>query len=230
MHYNFLFNGCSFTAGAELEGPNKDLEHRITHRFSHLVAEHYNKTYDNISQSGVSNDWIIESTVGWFEEGNTCDVAVIQFTDKSRTIWYDQNNKTRHNFGIRKSKTYLHYNLNSLYYKLFYSEILGTQNYYKNLFFMSQYLKNKSIKKIIFLTINRNLPEDIFGWARYYKEPKIKSVSDLIGISGNKNLSIIDNENYCRFYGHNTITGGHPSEIGHQKIAQYIIDTIGTFQ
>jgi hypothetical protein len=49
MHYNLLFNGCSFTYGWELGGINNDEEHQRTHRFSHLVAEHYGKTYNNIS-------------------------------------------------------------------------------------------------------------------------------------------------------------------------------------
>ena len=48
MHYNFLFNGCSITYGGELQGPDNDLEHQRTHRFSHLVGDHYNKTYTNI--------------------------------------------------------------------------------------------------------------------------------------------------------------------------------------
>ena len=80
MHYNFLFSGCSWTFGSELEGISDDQEHRRKHRYSHLIAKKYNKTYDNIAEGGSSNDRIIRKTIEWFEQGNTCDIAIIQFT------------------------------------------------------------------------------------------------------------------------------------------------------
>ena len=51
---------------------------------------------------------------------------------------------------------------------------------------------------------------------------------EILGTNYNTDNNFIENKNYCEFRGHGT--GCHPSEIGHQRIAEYIIDTIGTLQ
>lgn len=223
MHYNLLFNGCSFTFGSELQLIG-GMDYLKSHRFSRLVAEHFKVTYDNIAISGSSNDLIVENTIKWFEEGNTCDIAVIQFSTKSRTIWYDENKKP-HNILIKKD-TRQSSNmrvLSKFYYKLFYSDELGNQNACKNLFLLENYFEQNDIKYILLelpgINIDFNCP-----WGKLCKNIKIKNILDLIGTQGNDGKTKDFNPHFClpTKYG----TGSHPSELGHEKIAQYIIDEI----
>jgi len=250
MHYNLLFNGCSFTYGSELEGINNDREHQRTHRFSHLVAEHYGKTYDNISISAKSNDWIVEQTINWFEEGNTCDLAVIQFTENIRTIIYGDGDKKdtqpkvydilRPVLSTDKSvwahcflegKCIEHRIKSNIYYKNIYTEYMGQQKYYKNLFFLNNYFKTKNIPAI-FLKMEKNISVD-FGWKLHCENIKVKDMKgDIIPFWREDKEKIY----YCKDYSYKYkekknpylvfLNGVHPNEFGHQKIADYIIDNI----
>lgn len=102
MHYNLLFNGCSFTEGAELQGITNNYEYRNTHRFSHVVSDLTGLTYANISKHGSSNKRILRTTVGWFEKGNTCDHATIQWTNRSRLeIFADKDYYNINSFKAR---------------------------------------------------------------------------------------------------------------------------------
>lgn len=224
MHYNLLFNGCSFTYGAELEGVSNDIEHQRTHRFSHLVAEHFGMTYDNISNSGKSNDWITEKTIEWFESGNTCDIAIIQLTIKSRVMWYD--GEKEYHLGIMKDdnkKSNLAWNL---YYKTFYSDILGNINVCKNLYILEQCFEKHHIKPF-FLEIVRRVDGSIEfnnSWGKLCKTKQLINVHDIIGYREK------EKENYCIDYKdrkkYRWLTGAHPNELGHQKIANHIINLI----
>jgi len=236
MHYNILFNGCSWTYGSELEGLNKDKEHQRTHRFSHLVAENLGMTYDNISYGGISNDWIVEKTIEWFNAGNTCDIAIIQFTSASRTIFYDDgdNNKEYSFFTAFLSpdgvKVYPeHISLKCrLYYKTFYSNMLGEQNLYKNIFLLENYFTSNNIK-FVFITMDRNHNHNSkSNWKNFCNTEDIKNIRDIIGVKNNHGLDYLRNENYCKDLTKRNIflAGAHPSEIGHQKIADYIITEI----
>jgi len=254
MHYNLLFNGCSFTYGCELGGINNDEEHQRTHRFSHLVAEHYGKTYNNISSNGKSNDWIVEKTINWFEEGNTCDLAIIQFTEKKRTIIYgdkDKKDTPPREYDVSKpilltDKSILGQYLTSkgyditriksnIYYKNIYTEYMGQQNYYKNLFFLNNYFKTKNIPTI-FLKLRTEVTNN-FGWKLLCEDIKVKDikVKDITGDILPLFYEDIEKKYYCKDYSYlykkktdnprfAFLTGTHPNEFGHQKIANYIID------
>jgi len=247
MHYNLLFNGCSFTYGWELGGINNDEEHQRTHRFSHLVADHYGKTYDNISRNGKSNDWIVEKTINWFENGNTCDLAVIQFTDNKRTIIYDDKDKKdtppreydvykpillTDKSVLRQYKSLLKVHIGSnLYFKNIYTEYMGQQNYYKNLFFLNNYFKTKNIPTL-FLKMIKDTSVD-FGWKLHCENIKVKDIAgDITPVLREDKEKIY----YCKDYSYKYkekekkdwhlkfLIGSHPNEFGHQKIADYIID------
>jgi len=235
MHYNLLFNGCSWTYGAELEGPEKNYEYQKNHRFSNLVSNHFRMSYENISNCGVSNDGIVESTIDWFEKGNTCDIAIIQFTLNLRTIWYnkDDNNKEHHLNHFFKHKSHRISFIRNLYYKTFYSNLLGHQNYYKNLFFLEKYLTEKNIKYIFTkLSVSDQYEYDEnndYGWKKYCSKIKVKLLKELIGKQSNFQKHTVVNENYCKDFfnkDYPVLNGTHPSEIGHQKIANYLIEEI----
>ena len=235
MHYNFLFNGCSWTYGSELEGLNKDKEHQRTHRFSHLVAENLGMTYDNISKGGVSNDWIVEKTIEWFNTGNTCDIAIIQFTSVNRTIFYDEDEDNKNYsftpiLSTNGRKIYPeHISLKcSLYYKTFYSDLLGEQNFYKNVFLLSNYFTSNNIKFIFLSMDHRHYNDSKSNWKNFCKFKYIKNIRDIIGVKNNHGFDYLYNENYCKDLTKRNafLAGSHPSEIGHQKIADYIITEI----
>ena len=90
MKVDLFFCGDSNTYGEELQGIENDHQKRIDLRYSSLVSKKLGKTHENISQSGACNDWIVKTVVEWFESGNTCETAIIQFSNAHRWGWYDE--------------------------------------------------------------------------------------------------------------------------------------------
>lgn len=193
MHKDLFFCGDSVTFGMELEP-----EHR-EYRFSHLVATDKNLSYHNNSKSGACNDWIVKHAVQFFRDGNTCDTAIIQFSAPERWAFFDTpdnkwrnvgNSKTKNNF-----KSQAMTDAHTVYYKHIYTPELAKENYWKNVFFLNEYLKDKC--KTIYLTLTPPVP--VNDWA---PDVEIGSVKHIVGDS--------------------RLTG-HPSKEGHRKIANYII-------
>lgn len=225
MHVNLLFNGCSYTEGSELEGIQRDYEYRRLNRFSHIVSERLNKTYDNISLPGVSNDSIVRTTIDWFEQGNTCDIAIIQFTIYNRVEWYDNNGNPVKFAPQRKDLKLCN---NRMYYKFIDNEAVGVNNYYKNLFLLETYFELKGIKHYFLTLENRDLNDIPSSWKDHCKNQNIVKIADLIDSFWK------DKTYYCEdlFSKYNKdrkflyYIGAHPNELGHQKIAEHIIDNI----
>jgi hypothetical protein len=224
IHSNLLFSGCSVTWGGELEGINTDVEYRETHRFSHLISNQLGMSYDNISRPGISNDCIAERTIEWCNN-NTCDIVIIQLTQMSRTLRYNENHEYQpvcpHTI-YKNSEARL---ATSLYYKTFYNDFLGYQNYYKNIFLLKNYFLHKNIK-YIFTSIN-NINNVTFpnGWKELCGDVKVLNFIDFLG--ENNFFNNFYNKNYCINYSithkNKLLNGTHPSELGHQKIAEEII-------
>jgi hypothetical protein len=240
MHYNLFFNGCSFTEGGELEGPNRDLEYQRTYRFSHLVSENLGVNYINLASPGKSSDWIVENTVKWFEQGNTCDLAIIQFTAQKRTILYGKDRKEYHIFNpVLKSQKEIYptfsqdfIKIANNYYKDIYTDYFGCQNLYKNLFFIHSYFKNKNIPAIFMKLFSNEITYNS-GWKFRCKNIEITPiVENIIPIlpchDKNKKYYCKD---YTSLYSKNNLhakvlTGTHPNEYGHQLISDYVISKI----
>jgi hypothetical protein len=249
MHYNFLFNGCSWTFGAELEGITDNQEHRRTHRFSHLIAENYNKTYDNISKSGKSNDSIVRTTIEWFEQGNTCDIAIIQFSTISRIEYISEVERHLVNFTSQSislrwktDSSKIDYKItekaHNSFYKDFYNVNLGLYNFYKNLFVLEQYFEKKNIPHIflrltddkhLIMNNNQNLFNDTkFYWKSLCKHDYFDLYSlkgEILEMHNRKEYLKYTTENYTK-EGFKYLTGTHPNELGHQKIAKFIINKL----
>ena len=236
MHYNLLFNGCSFTEGAELEGINRDYEYRRTHRFSHVVGELTGLTYANIAVAGSSNDRILRTTVEWFEEGNTCDHVIIQWTNRSRIEYLSEIN-------IKSDTKKL-----PRYYDIFYTarrfyspEGVSILNSYTNIqnnsndqnnedrciYWMEKLLKDKC--SFDYLKLRKETPfvsPDYLNIGTYHKyhtkSPITYIIDDIL-----KNSRIF----YCDpVPGYPQLKGGHPNRLGHRKIADYIINNFEYFQ
>ena len=196
MNVDLLFVGDSVTYGMELEPEHEK------YRFSHLVAQEKNLTYSNRSLSGACNDWIVKTAVNFFREGNTCETAIIQFSAEDRWSFYDPKKKDFLNIGGKKTTDNFftpHMRpAHSAYYKYIYTHELAIENYWKNVFFLDQYLKDKC--KTIYLTLG--YPVEKNSWA---PDVEIGSVKLLCGKSR---------------------LVGHPSPRGHQRIADYIISRL----
>lgn len=253
MHYNLLFNGCSFTQGSELQGINDDLEYRNRHRYSHIVSERLRKTYDNISVSGSSNDRITRETLDWFNAGNTCDLAIIQWTTIARHEYISKFCKHPVNFcpqfvvtkweGTKKiNKDHEETKLaHQHFYKYYYNPILGIYNFYKNLYILEQFFEKNNINYFMIklspylfegnqipkLLLNHDLNDMTnFYWKTLCKHDffNIPSIKDTMFNRRNK-------ENFTpdyRHLGYQSLSGTHPSELGHQRIADFILSKIDT--
>lgn len=242
MHYNLLFNGCSFTQGCELEGKTKDFNYRDKHRYSHVIHKRTGKTYENIAISGVSNNRITRTTIEWFESGNTCDLAIIQFTMPQRIEFvsgltgelslFAQFNFISHqpndfytidipiDFDNLK-KSYLEY------YRHVYNLNMGINNFYKDLFLLEQYFEKNNIP-YYFLKIcdvhhiqkSIDVPWTVLCKNRYLDIPAINGdilMRQYIGKDYTPDYSKDDPK-------YKWLNGIHPSELGHQKIAEHIIN------
>ena len=203
MHKDLLFVGDSVTYGMELEP-----EHR-EYRFSHLVATDKSLSYHNDSKSGACNDWIVKHAVKFFRDGNTCDTAIIQFSAPERWAFFDAQMNTWLNIGNAKTtnnfKSQAMADAHTVHYKYIYTPELAKENYWKNVFFLNEYLKDKC--KTIYLTLTHPVPRTVSGNEKYDSltwapDVEIGSVKNIVGES-----RLI----------------GHPSKEGHRKIADYII-------
>ena len=205
MHKDLLFVGDSVTFGMELE-PNHE-----QFRFSQLVAKDKNLSYYNNSKSGACNDWIVKTATQYFLQGHTCDTAIIQFSAPERWSFFDAgrgfanigNATTINNLRTKRMKW-----AHLAYYQRIYTTELAHENYWKNVFFMDEYLKDKC--KTIYLTLGNpvhqtyTVKDEVIPY-HYMKDVEIGSVKQIVGQSR---------------------LVGHPSKEGHRKIADYVISKL----
>jgi len=237
MHYNLLFNGCSITYGSELEGISNDIEHLEKNRFSHIISERTGKTYANIATGGSSNDRIVRRTIEWFEAGNTCDLAVIQLTFVLRREYISKYTGECSKFSklnyVKSNNTHLKEDLVDYdqirkayyaYYTNCYNDNLGLTNFYKNLFILEQYFKSINVNSF-YIKVKPQINIDynkIIPWQNLCKN----NYNEIATINGDILTSGFRGEDYAprmAEYLNLGLNGSHPSEIGHQKIADYII-------
>ena len=210
MH--ILFNGDSYTWGDELL-------YKLRDRFSNIVSKHYIATSTNISNCGSSNDTIARTTMEWFKHNHKCDLAIIQLAPMSRFEGWNPNKKKYYNVTIQKMLSWKEF------YKEHYQEKLGADNLFKNYFLLEQFFISKNIKYLfmlhdawdIHLVESNNIWKSMIIQKPIYYIRGHDFLDNIILPEKNKNEFIFSN-------------GNHPNELGHQKIAQHIIDTIGPLQ
>ena len=208
MKPNLFFCGDSVTFGMELEPYGREEK-----RFSHLVATDKNLSYHNISKSGACNDWIVKYVIQYFREGNTCDTAIIQFSAPERWRYFDPIREAWRNIGNAKTtnnlKNQAMKDAHSAYYSYVYTNQLAIENYWKNVFLIDSYLKDKC--KTIYLTLGN--PVEKNEWTI---DAEIGSIKEIIRNSRN------DDETIAAAMERGYL-GGHPSPKGHRIIADYIL-------
>ncbi len=207
---NILFDGASIAYGSELQGLDDNDDDRIKNRYSQLVSDKLNATYDNISEKGKSNDGILRSTIDYCEN-NQVDLVVIQFSPYSRTELFTGDRY--YNISAASDK---------IYSKVFFRNIQNLNNagdnFYKNKFLLEDYLSSNNIKYYFIKTKNENETFYNSRWYNMSKKYKIKSVRDIIGDRRH------NPENYCkRFIKKKELRGVHPNKKGHMLICDEII-------
>tara|TARA_B100001778_G_scaffold138310_1_gene113667 strand:+ start:224 stop:904 length:681 start_codon:yes stop_codon:yes gene_type:complete len=214
-------NGCSWTAGCELEDIDTD-------KYSNILS----KNSVNIADGGRSNDQIVDTSIDWLNN-NTCDLAIIQFTFTTRIQlfkdyrWQSIQPPLNQNYishfkemkltekaidakrelNKKKGKTKkepetLTDFAKKMYYKYIYSKELGNRNFWKNVCHLEMFMKNKKIP-YIFWHIGKTSNDDGF----------------FINMSENKNML---NANFLRDDRNNMLCA-HPSAKGHQLIAEKLL-------
>lgn len=233
-HYNIFYNGCSFTFGSEIAGSGKKdkrpgeheyYEYRMQNRYSQLITDKTGLTHCNIALPAVSNDHILESTVDWFEQGNTCDLAVIQWTQRFRFVYYNNIGKRLNINGsnpeiLKKSKHKLKFNgLDE--YPSFHTYENDQYRSDMNMYWMNYFLKDKC--NVIYLKLQEEpvqVNPNYYETALYPKHYNTHIDYVVGGIL--PKLSLIDGIFPNNMY----YNGGHPSTAGHKKIADHIINII----
>jgi hypothetical protein len=240
VHYNLLFNGCSFTNGSELQGKENNFEFRRLNRFSHVISEKTGKTYDNIAIGGNSNDRIARTTIEWFEAGNSCDLAIIQLTLISRYEFISKYAAHPVNFApganipmmwevdgkIENKKDYNDAkDAYESYYKYSYNDNIGLYNFYKNLFLLEQFFEKNNIPYYFIKLAGDRGWLDSSDKTVYWRSMCQHTYSSIPAINGTI-LELDDKLNFTKDYskeGYPALNGKHPSVLGHQKIADYVI-------
>jgi len=234
MHYNLLFNGCSFTNGNELEGINTDCEYRRTHRFSHLISEQTGLTYDNISKGGLSNDMILRTTAEWFEEGNTCDHAIIQWTNRVRVEYFSEKQLENHLDTQRYYNIYPSITPFNQLGKSIQESFIRIQNDSNDqnnqdrcMYWMEKLLKDKCSFDYLKMQKESEVVDEYYELGSYYKHRTKFPITHIKGDILPLNKIIY----YCKnIPGYPKLTGGHPNGVGHRRIADYIINNFDYFQ
>lgn len=208
MH--LLFNGCSYTWGDELEN-------KLEERFSTLVANHYQAEHANISDCGRSNDAIARTTMEWFADGNTTDLAIIQWTIISRFEGYDDLNKKYFHVTVDKKSKWEHF------YKNYYYDQLGVDCLFKNYYLLEQFFIANNIKYVFMF--HDCWSNTIINLDSVWKKFIIKKDFHFLRGMFSQNCILINPLiDDCHFKG---TKGGHPNALGHQAISNYLIKEIG---
>ena len=206
MH--ILFNGCSLTWGDELKN-------RLEERYSTLVSNYYQAEHVNLSDCGRSNDAITRTTMQWFADGNTTDLAIIQWSIISRFEGYDDLNKRYIHVTVDKKSKW------DAYYKQYYYDQLGIDCLYKNYYLLEQYFIKNNIKYFFMFHDCWNQFMDIDSvWKHFIIKKDFHFLRGNLSQQTILKNPLIDN---CHFKGTN---GGHPNNLGHQAIANYVIKEI----
>ena len=207
-----FYNGCSFTAGSELENPEE-------HRYSRLVSTHYKTDEVNISESGRCNDVILRTTIDWFTKNGNCDLAVIQFSEWDRVEWVDSTgwrwnigNGTCNREANKKYEQEILTNPSESYYKYYHSPTTSIDNFYRNWYLMKMFLESIN-QEYIFIQLGgprgSRLARDVNSAWDFINFVNPPEVMDWLPYQNRKQNG---------FY-----NGTHPSELGHKVIATNII-------
>ena len=160
-----LANGCSHTAGAEIEYL---LQGKCYEKaYPKYIAELLGWNYENIADSGASQERIIRTTIDWIGRNykkykNTEIFVVIMWSGPSRIEFYDDTLSRYTQIVPNNDIVYKQQFTNTQY--VYYKSYVAIQNrpaqmikWYNNIILMQSYLANLKIN-YLFLNATETLP------------------------------------------------------------------------
>ena len=201
--------GCSFTFGDELTRPAESA-------WPAVLAQTNNWTVVNRGVGGASNDRSIRTV---FEEiDNDYDLIILAWTQTDRfevplgTINIDVNASSIKRRGLKWAEDY---------YKLHYNKEYSYAKWFRNIILMQSYLKQRNQRYIFCSTfgIESDVREEYNKYVETFAN-LINQVDSTYYVDWPK-LGILDWQGDCP-----KGPGGHPLELGHERIAEKINEHI----
>ena len=203
--------GDSFTFGEELSN-------RLDQAWPYLLGRDLNLPVTNLAQGGASNDYIFRTSIEHTVE-NKYQLVIVQWSDPSRMeVWYKNgpisvtaHSNWRNIVELSWMQDYYKYSYNDLFrYRTWYSHVIALQEYFKN-------------KQQRYLFCN------LAGLQGYYGDDD-GYYNDLKHLWDNVNEEYYVGwpiDGFLEFQGDCPKgPGGHPLELGHQRIADKIYEHI----
>jgi len=197
---NIYVNGDSWTYGYEVDDKTKI--------WPHIVAKEFNLELINESMIGLSNELILDKTLKFFSKvNNTEDYFVIIVW--SYPIRKDIINNDGKKVELRAKAALEGESISLDYYTKYHSEYDDYLRYIRNVLGLQHYFKLNKIKYLMF-DVERNT---------YFNKAKITE-------SDKEYFDLIDSKNFIgdlySVSDGNLAEGGHPNELGHEKIYKYM--------
>ena len=198
--------GDSFTFGAELQNPDKDA-------WPAILAEKNNWELKNQGGGGGSNDRIIR--IAFEELSNTYDLIIVGWTAWDRfevkhgdmSAWTSANRKLSDHWQWVRD-----------YYKHAYDDYFAFCNYLRQIIMLQSYFKQNK-QRYIFC--------NAFDTPKAYLEQNKLEAVQLSGQVDTEYFIDWPNGHMCEWMGNSPKgPGGHPLELGHQRIAERINEHI----
>lgn len=200
-------NGCSFSEGAELHDSNNS-------RWSKLVADHYNIQEVNCAQGGGSNDRIFRTTTQDLlkMQGSKNPYVVLMFTNLSR---FETGTSNGNWFPWSINSTELSekdIKFASMYYENYQNDACDVERFAVQLFHLQNMLQSLNIPYLFLHGLNTPVETN-----------KIESIASYLDLR--YYVHQFDVRQYLMQWPNIKFgPGGHPLEIGQEKIKEWIIN------
>lgn len=202
--------GCSFTQGCELPKPHHDA-------WPFVLGRKLNVDVRNLGSGGSGNDYMFRTAIEETAKSKY-DIVIVQWSEPSRTeVWNIEQNKpisitatSQWNRRYSWVKEYYKFNYNDLFrHRMWFSSILALQEYFKSI-----------NQRYIFVNLAGFNPN---GYWVDYAEPleHLWNKFDTERFLGWPHEGLLEIQGDCPL-----ASGGHPLELGHQRIAEKIYDYI----
>ena len=196
--------GDSFTYGEELSD-------RLNHAWPYLISKLTNIPVDNKGIGGASNDYIFRTTIEQTSQIKY-DMVIVAWADTSRLeVFHDGNPLSINHWGRRNIPWVPDY------YKYSYNEKFGFRKWFVQALALQQYLKSIN-QPYLFVNV-----AGLQGHYYQYKEEfsYIWDKYDIDNYLGWPIEGMLEWQGDCP-----KGSGGHPLELGHQRIADKIYEHI----
>ena len=210
MTTKILTVGDSFTYGEELDN-------RETQAWPYLLAVAMNATVSNFGQGGASNDYIFRTAIEETVQ-TTYDLVIVQWSEPSRMeVWH----------GDRPISVTAHSNWNKIgqlswmqdYYKYSYNDLFRYRTWYAHVIALQEYFKSKQ-QKYLFCNLAGLRPHGLY--AEYKNEmSSLWNNIDYRFFVGWPHEGFVEWQGDCE-----RASGGHPLELGHERISNKIYEHI----